>query len=302
MLPVFKRSDMSWQQSTIQVDEETVRVQCGPMLLNLKVFDRSGPRIDVARLAGRQAVSLLVRVAQAWPRLRRPAADIQWQPADNLVRTMIAAARAVGEPDLTPMAAVAGALADGVADWLLEQGMTRVMVDNGGDLAIRLGSGQTIRVGVRTDLGNPHVTHLLQLDDREPSWGVTTSGLGGRSFTRGIASAVTVVARRASIADAASTAIANACRISDPGIRQIPAGLVDPSSDIPDLPVTVAVEGVSEAAVARAVDLAVRKSDALTGVKLIFGSLIAAGRSVVVTRGMENFLMADGSGPHRQAV
>jgi hypothetical protein len=70
---------------------------------------------------------------------------------------------------------------------------------------------------------------------------VTTSGIGGRSFTRGIASAVTVIAANASIADAASTAIANACFVRDSNIRQMPAEQIDPNTDLAGQLVTIGI-------------------------------------------------------------
>jgi ApbE superfamily uncharacterized protein (UPF0280 family) len=260
------------------------------MGLSIKAFDQKGPRTDVARRAALQGVDYLERIARLRTDLCRPVLKVEWSGTDDLVQAMIAAAQAVGDADLTPMAAVAGTLADGVADWLVERGMTRVIVDNGGDLAIRLAPGETVSVGVRTDIHRPEVTHILELDDRSSSWGVTTSGLGGRSFTRGIASAVTAVAHRANYADAAATAIANACWVPDPAIRQVPARLLDPDSDIPQLPVTVGVGALSPGAFARAVARAVDKSDALTHCGVVLGSLVAAGGLVTITEGLEDML------------
>ncbi|MDH3877712.1 MAG: hypothetical protein OET18_07720, partial [Desulfobacterales bacterium] len=64
---------------------------------------------------------------------------------------------------------------------------------------------------------------------------------GGRSFTRGIASAVTVLAASASVADAAATAIANACFVRDKNIRQAPAEQIDPNTDLAGKMVTISI-------------------------------------------------------------
>ena len=108
------------------------------------------------------------------------------------------------------MAAVAGTIADATADFLAESGLTRVIVNNGGDVAVRLAEGEKVSVGIRPDVNRPRVSHRLLLAPEMDIGGVCTSGLGGRSFTRGIASAATVFANRAAIADAAATAVANA--------------------------------------------------------------------------------------------
>lgn len=263
------------------------------MGLTIRAYDRDGPQTDLSRQAALQGIRYLERIAQNWSRLRSPAREIDWRGDDGLVQSMIDSVKGIGDADLTPMAAVAGTLADGVADWLVEQGMTRILVDNGGDLAIRLAPGETVSVGVRTDIRDPEITHILRLNDRSPEWGVTTSGLGGRSFTRGIASGVTAVALRASDADAAATAIANACWIADPAIRQVPAHTLDPGTDIPDLPVTIQVGKLSERALARAVANALDKANNLADRGRIVGALVAAGQVVGMTHGLQDMLKSE---------
>jgi hypothetical protein len=69
--------------------------------------------------------------------------------------------------------------------------------------------------------------------------GVATSGWRGRSFSLGIADAVTVLASSAAVADAAATLIANAVDLpGHPAIERTPAGDLDPQSDLGDLLVT----------------------------------------------------------------
>ena len=72
--------------------------------------------------------------------------------------------------------------------------------------------------------------------------GVATSGWRGRSFSLGIADAVTVLARTRRVADAAATLIANAVDLpGHPAIRRAPARDLDPQSDLGERLVTVAV-------------------------------------------------------------
>ena len=71
------------------------------------------------------------------------------------------------------------------------------------------------------------------------SAGVATSGRHGRSFSLGIADAVTVLARTASQADAAATIIANAVDLpGHPAVRRMPANELQPDSDLGARPVT----------------------------------------------------------------
>lgn len=69
-----------------------------------------------------------------------------------------------------------------------------------------------------------------------------TSGLGGRSLTRGIAGGVTVFSRRCALADACATHIANCSYIESPRVHTCLAGEIEPESDIASLRIVTAVE------------------------------------------------------------
>jgi hypothetical protein len=155
-----------------------------------------------------------------------------------------------------------------------------VIVDNGGDIAIRLAAGETTRVGLRPEIAHPEISHVLTLDGRHSTWGVATSGLGGRSFTCGIASAVTAVARSASLADAAATAVANACLAAGADVLRVPAAKLDPNTDIPDLLVTVAVGDLTGPQRAEALSNALQRAEGLTQRGVIRGALAAVGKQV----------------------
>jgi len=83
--------------------------------------------------------------------------------------------------------------------------------------------------------------------------GIATSGWRGRSFSMGIADAVTVLGARAAMADAAATIIANAVDL--PGhsnVVRVPACTVDPDSDLGERLVTQDVGELSDEDVDRA--------------------------------------------------
>jgi hypothetical protein len=71
--------------------------------------------------------------------------------------------------------------------------------------------------------------------------GVATSGWRGRSFSFGIADAVTVLAQTAAQADAAATLIANAVCADHPNIRRAPANSLKDETDLGDRQVTTHV-------------------------------------------------------------
>ena len=186
---------------------------------------------------------------------------------------MIRSVLAVDE-NMTPMAAVAGSIADGVAAFLRQRGMTRVIVNNGGDIAIRTSQGESVNVGVRPDLSHDVINHVITLGDERVSWGVATSGLEGRSLTRGVASAATAIAGSASMADAAATSIANASYIEDESVIQKLAGELDAQTDIPGIAVTIQAGPFSDENKELALSRAMMRADALIEKKMIFGAYV----------------------------
>lgn len=280
---------MPYEQSIGLLDEESVLAECGPMRLVIRAWDKGRPQTDLCHKAAEQSFSFLERIANLRQMLSLPVAKIESLPDDALARQMIQSVQAIGDNDLTPMAAVAGTIADAVADWLFKQEMTKVLVDNGGDISIRLSDNEEAAVGIRPDINSPNLSHVLRLNSQNSSWGVTTSGLGGRSFTRGIASAVTAVAERASVADAAATAVANACFVKDKDITQVPAEHIDPNTDLKGILVTVEVGAMIREKILLAVNPALEKAEALSRSGTILGAFIALHGYFDITKGLEKF-------------
>ena len=260
-----------------------VLAENGPLRMVIQAWQGPDPRLEPAMDAAKYAFDCLERVAGRLAELKRRPGDIHALPLEPISREMIASVRAVGDAELTPMAAVAGSLADAVADWLFGQGLSRVIVDNGGDIAIRLTAGETTRVGLRPEIQHQQISHVLTLDGRHSSWGVCTSGLGGRSFTCGFASAVTAIARTSSLADAAATSVANACFVAGADVVQVPAEKLDPNTDIPGLLVTVKLGNLSTGQTAEALSKALKKAEQLTQKGVIWGAIVAIGKQVVRT-------------------
>jgi ApbE superfamily uncharacterized protein (UPF0280 family) len=274
---------MSYEQSITLLDEDTILAECGPMRLAIHAWQNSRPQIALCRQAAEASFAYLEAVARHRAVLSDFAGNIKALPENKLAQRMIESVRTIGDIDLTPMAAVAGTIADAVADWLFGRGLTKVVVDNGGDIAIRLAAGEAATVGIRPQIDCLDISHIADLNDRRSSWGVTTSGRGGRSFTRGIASAVTVIAESASIADAAATAIANACFVEDSSIVQMSAEQMDPNTDLKGLAVTIDVGPLSADKKIQALETALSKANALCRQECIVGALIALEDVFVLT-------------------
>jgi ApbE superfamily uncharacterized protein (UPF0280 family) len=150
---------------------------------------------------------------------------------------------------ITPMAAVAGAVAEEILGAMIAAAeLDRAYVNNGGDIAIHLNSDAAINIGLVDRPDRPSLFAKALIAAANEVRGVATSGCGGRSFSLGIADAVTVLAGTAAEADAAATIIANDVDLpGHPSIARRPACELQPDSDLGAIPVTVKVGCLSPA-------------------------------------------------------
>lgn len=268
---------------------KAVLVENGPLRLIIQAFSGPDPQPEVIIKEADYAFECLEKVAEVLPLLKKRHGLISASPPNKIANTMLESVRLIEESDLTPMAAVAGTIADFVANHLFVGEISKVIVDNGGDIAIRLKPGEKARVGFRPDIQSQQITHVINLESKfldlidYSNWGVNTSGMGGRSLTRGIASAVTAFSSTSSIADAAATAIANNCFVFDKNIHQIPANSIDSHTDLGKMLVTVNAAGLSNTSYKKALDAGLEKANWLVERDVIRGALIVVGEKMGVT-------------------
>ena len=265
----------------------TVLVEYGPMRMFISAFENGEPIVDLAKEGAHEAIQVLEDLARFLAVIKKKAQELEVEDSFPIVvRKMIEATKKMGEPDLTPLAAVAGAGSDVVADFIFRQGGTKIIVDNGGDIAIRLREGEVARVGVKIDIHAKLPTYLIPIDSNMGIGGVATSGLGGRSFTKGIASAATVLSESASLADAAATVIGNFTNIEDPSIMRSLAEEIYPDTDIVGEWVTIKVGRLSEEKIEEALNSGLSKAYSICEKGLIKGALISVQGKVVWTKSM----------------
>lgn len=198
----------------------------------------------------------------------------------SVAARMIAAVTPHAPVFITPMAAVAGAVADGVLAALTEgRRLQRAYVNDGGDIAIWLTPGTEI-----TAAGGPALADRIRVPAKSPVRGIATSGWRGRSHSLGIADAVTVLARTGAGADAAATLIANAVDLpGHPAIRRRPARELAPDSDLGDRLVTVDVGPLPPEGIAAALAAGRREAERMRARGLIEGAALwLGGRCEVV--------------------
>lgn len=224
-------------------DGRRLHLHHGPIDL---IVEAIGPDRDRCyRQAIQRFETILIDLANELPTLRSPIIE-RHRFQGNTAKRMASAARRFDEVFVTPMAAVAGAVADEMLSTLIADcDVRKAYVNNGGDIAFHLTPGESM-----TTLG---AAGLIEIAYDDPARGIATSGAGGRSHSLGIADAVTVIASTAAQADIAATLIANAVDLPDhPAIEREPASDLAPDSDLGDRLVTVAVGKLTDADIAAA--------------------------------------------------
>ena len=242
-------------------------------------------------------VPLLDELMQEWPVLRLPVQAHQPCPLQGAVarRMWLACSPWAAQHFITPMAAVAGSVAQSLIASYDRPGVARAWVNNGGDIALHLAPGQSARVGLYADLARLPVhgwgqdiqlDGALEVTHAMPVRGVATSGWRGRSFSFGIADSVTVLAATAAQADAAASMIANAVNVDHPGIVRQPAHSLRDMTDLGDLAVTVDVPQLPASLVQQALQAGwqcARECQAQGWIAAAF--LVCQGQSMALTLG-----------------
>ncbi|ESZ67444.1 MULTISPECIES: thiamine biosynthesis protein ApbE [unclassified Mesorhizobium] len=246
----MQRPQVNWLQ-----DGKRLHLNHGPIDLIVQAFGEA----DECRAAYEQAIerfqTILIELVEELPELRLPAFFLAPRTfAGPTARRMEAAVMPLAECFITPMAAVAGSVADEMLSALLAgRKLDRAYVNNGGDSALHIGKGQSMNLAI-AGTGNG-MADRLTIRSADGVRGVATSGWRGRSFSLGIADAVTVLARTGAEADAAATLIANAVDLpGNPAIKRIAAQELAPDSDLGARLVTQAVGMLVRGDVERALD------------------------------------------------
>jgi uncharacterized protein len=253
-------------------DGRRLHLHDGPIDLIIEAFGETR-EIDAAyRAATARFVQVLDELCRELVLLRQPARKDGPLPSGVVARRLVAAVTPYCERIfITPMAAVAGAVAEEILGTMTSAArLSRAYVNNGGDIALYLAPGEHFVVGMVERPDRPSLFGTATLDSTQPVRGIATSGWRGRSFSLGIADAVTVLADRAAMADAAATIIANAVDLpGHPSIVRVPAHTLAPDSDLGDQPVTQGVGELTVSETAAALDAGVAATHSLLADGLI---------------------------------
>ncbi|WP_027551677.1 UPF0280 family protein [Bradyrhizobium sp. Cp5.3] len=248
---------MRLPQIALLSDGRRLHLQDGP--IDLIVEARGGARAVRAayEAAARRFTGLLDELCAELTELRMAADPARTSLKGVVARRMHAAvAPHAADCFITPMAAVAGSVAEEILGAMLNAAsLDRAYVNNGGDIALHLGEGEHFSIGLMDRPDGDGAMRTMTIDADDPARGIATSGRHGRSFSLGVADAVTVLAATASKADAAATVIANAVDLpGHPAITRQPANELQPDSDLGARLVTRDVGRLSQAEIATALE------------------------------------------------
>jgi hypothetical protein len=253
-------------------DGRRLHLHDGPIDLIVEAFG-PGCEVDKAyRAASARFLTVLDELCGELSFLRQARSAEEIWPRGAVARRMVAAVMPyAAEVFITPMAAVAGAVAEEILAAMVSSAeISRAYVNDGGDIALHLSTGEEFAVGIVERPDRPSLLGTTKIRSIDAVRGIATSGWRGRSFSLGIADAVTVLGDGAAAADAAATIIANAVDLpGHPAIVRVPACELAPDSDLGDLLVTQAVRPLTAPEVNHALAAGSRVAELLLRIGLI---------------------------------
>ena len=247
-------------------DGRRLHLQDGPIDLIIEAWGGGADILAAYDAAARRFTGLLDELCEELRELRKPADPERSKLDGTVARRMHAAvAPLASEHFITPMAAVAGAVAEEILGAMVQTAqLSRAYVNNGGDIALHLAEGEHFTLGLLDRPDQIGLMNTTVIGAEDPARGIATSGRHGRSFSLGIADAATVLARTAAQADAAATIIANAVDLpGHPAIVRCPAQDLQPDSDLGARLITRDVGFLQTAEIAAALEAGARKAHTL---------------------------------------
>lgn len=253
-----------------------LHLQHGPIDLIIEAFGAAAEVEASYRQAIDRFDDILVTLVGELPILRTAIADAPPALQGPVARRMADAVWPYRDVFITPMAAVAGSVADEILSAMVrERDLLKAYVNNGGDIAVHLAPRQSLRAAIVANADAPALDGGVELSWQSPVRGLATSGWRGRSFSLGIADSVTILARTAAMADAAATVVANAVDADHPAVERRAANAIVDETDLGAMLVTTGVGPLSGDVIASALDRGLAKAVELQRRGLIEGAALA---------------------------
>jgi uncharacterized protein len=253
-------------------DGRRLHMHDGPIDVIVEAFGDAGEIALAYRAAADRFIEILDELCGELAFLRRPARDDGDLPSRAIARRMLAAVRPyASQTFITPMAAVAGAVAEELLEIMTSAAkLSRGYVNDGGDISFHLAPGEKFVVGMVELPDRASLFGTTTIKSGDPIRGIATSGWRGRSFSLGIADAVTILADTAAMADAAATVVANAVDLpAHPRVVRVRACDLAPDSDLGERLVTQSVGELTPDEIRDALEAGIRVAESLCDSGLI---------------------------------
>ena len=190
---------MRWKRTHIEVEESIITLLSEPQ------YRRT------ALESVRSTRGIITDYISPQPRFKRTHTPVDPQPsAPRLIKDMCAAADKTG---VGPMAGVAGAVARECCRAVLRAGAQEAVVDNGGDIALKI--KEPVHIGFYAGPSFRKELAFRVMPSDEIQGICTSSGVVGHSFSRGRAGGVTVFSNQVILADTAATSLGNMINNAD---------------------------------------------------------------------------------------
>jgi hypothetical protein len=265
-----------------QLSDNRIFVDYGPTQMVIDVY-AGGSRVpEIGIIAAERLILEIDKLAKYLPQLRkmRVYSNVS-NDFPDVLNKMIVAVEKCGYDELNTLGAVAGSFSDMVLEYVLELGATRAIINNGGDIALNDLTGKDIKVGIPLYKDSNKGQLILTVTREMNVHGICTSGTGGRSFTKGIATAAVVLAQDSATADACATYIGNMTNVEDENIIRCLADEIDSGTDISGQMITLKVGRISEKNKHKALLNGLNIAEALYNKGIIKGAVICIEDKIV---------------------
>tara|TARA_Y100001934_G_scaffold283825_1_gene407527 strand:+ start:57043 stop:57951 length:909 start_codon:yes stop_codon:yes gene_type:complete len=281
-------NDVSGSAQVLPLKNGRLHLSEGPIDLVIDAEGDTGAITSAYERIARRFDGLLRELVSELTYLRQPIGKTPHRFHGSVASRMAKAIATHHDEFVTPMASVAGAVADEMITQISNiTGIRKIYVNDGGDIAFHLSPHESISIGLVTTLRTATLDGSIRIPETSRIRGVATSGMDGRSLSFGIADAVTVLARSAAEADVAATLIANAVDIDDPAVIRAPANELDPDSDLGDRCVTIARGNLSKEKIDLALKSGVSRAQKMVSSGSIEAALLACDGQIRIVENSE---------------
>ena len=165
-------------------DGKRLHLQDGPIDLIVEAEGSAANRRTAYDAAIGRFTGLLDELCDELSLLRTAADPVRCALQGTVARRMHAAVAALAADHfITPMAAVAGSVAEEILESLVRAApLDRAYVNNGGDIALHLTEGEAFTVGLIDRPDKYGLMRTAEIRSCDPIRGIATSGWHGRSF------------------------------------------------------------------------------------------------------------------------